>query len=75
MQTIKNNSCTEKHEDDMDVIEEPGGEDFSEEDCEDIKSKLIGIPLFIVKLNSKPNEEVVECLADKRIRAYKQTCI
>jgi len=69
MRTMENNNCVENLEDDMDVIEEPDGEDVSEDDYEDIESKLMGKPLFIVNLDPKPNEDIVECLADKRIRA------
>jgi len=51
LQTIEKNNCIEKHEDNMDVIEDPNSEDFAEDDCDDIESKLIGRPLFIMNLD------------------------
>jgi len=69
MRTIENNNCVESLEDDMDVIEVLDGEDIVEDGYEDIESKTVGKPLFIVNLDPNPNDEIVICLADKRIRA------
>jgi len=69
MRTMDNNNCVEILEDDMDVIEVLDGEDIVEDGYEDIESKTVGKPLFIVNLDPNPNDEIVICLADKRIRA------
>jgi len=37
-----------------------------------LNQNFIGRPLFIVNLELQPNEEVAQCLADKRIRAQCQ---
>jgi len=48
MRTMGNNNCVESLEDDMDVTEVPDGEDIVEDGYEDIESKTVGKPLFIV---------------------------
>ncbi len=56
MRTMENNNCIESLEDDMDVIEVPDDEDILEDGYEDIESKTVGKPLFIVNLDPNPNE-------------------
>jgi len=43
-----------------------------EEGFEDIDSQLIGRPLFVVNLDLEPNQEVMECFSDKRIKERRQ---
>jgi len=37
-----------------------------------IESILIGKPLFIINLNPQENQEVVQCMADKKLWARRQ---
>ena len=55
MRTMENNNCIESLEDDMDVIEVPDDLKMAMK-YEDIASKTVGKPLFIVNLDPNPNE-------------------
>jgi len=67
--TIDNNICMETDEDEMEMEKNMTDDDYDEDNFEDMESKLVGRPLFIVNLDPQPNQEVVECLANKKARS------
>jgi len=58
----------ETDEDEMEMEKNMTDDDYDEDNFEDMESKLVGRPLFIVNLDPQPKQEVVECLADKKVR-------
>jgi len=56
-------------EDEMEMEKNMTDDDYDEDNFEDMESKLVGRPLFIVNLDPQPKQEVVECLADKKVRS------
>jgi len=58
----------ETDEDEMEMEKNMTDDDYDEDNFEDMESKLVGRPLFIVNLDAQPNQKVVECLADKKVR-------
>jgi len=69
MQTMDNTNVQEDKDVEISLMQPMSdNEDVEEEGFEDIDSKLIGRPLFVVNLDPEPNQE---CLADKRIKARK----
>jgi len=66
--TMDNSNCFQASEDEMDLLQDMTEVEYVEKELEDIYSKLDGKPLFVVHLDPSPNQEVVQCLADKKVR-------
>jgi len=71
--TIDDSNCFQASEAEMDLLQDMTEEEtYVENESDDIDSKLVGKPLFVVHLDPSPNQEVVQCLADKKVRARQQ---
>jgi len=56
-------------DDEMEMENNMTDDDYDEDYFEDMESKVVGRPLFIINLDPQPNQEVVECLANKKARS------
>jgi len=65
MCTMNNNNSQPDTDAEMSFMENMSCDDGNDNDVGEIESILIGKPLFIINLDPQPNQEVVECMADK----------
>jgi len=56
-------------DDEMEMENKMTDDDYDEDNFEDMESKVVGRPLFIINFDLQPNQEVVECLANKKVRS------
>ena len=64
--TIDNNICMETDEDEMEMEKNMTDDDYDEDKFEDMESKLVGRPLFIVNLDPQPKQEVLNVLLTRK---------
>ncbi len=65
MHTMDNNNSQCNEETEMICMETRSYDDDNGNDDGEIESMLIGKPLFIINLNPKQHQEVVQCMTDK----------
>jgi len=56
-------------DDEMEMENNMTDDDYDEDYFEDMESKVVGRPLFIINFDPQPKQEVVECLANKKVRS------